>query len=420
MKVLGLVTEYNPFHNGHLHHLVESKRVAGASYSVAVMSGHFMQRGEPAIVDKWTRAAMAVSCGVDLVLELPTIYACSSADSFARGSVLLLDQLGCVTDLCFGSEAGGLKGLEWVGEQLAHPSEGFEDHFAKALSSGLSFASAQESALTYILQQSAPHMIDHVKPLFNQPNNVLGISYIKHLKKASSDINVHTIPRIGAGYLDLKLHPRVSSATGIRHHYFNAGDLDSVRLSMPANAYSYFENGVKCGRGPVNISDFEKSLMVLLKRSSKQELLQLPHMTEGLENRILACIQTSGTVDSFLHCVKNKRVPYTRLQRMLIHLLLNIQNKMASEWYHLRKPPYARILAFNDQGRKLIRICRKSAVIPLINKTASFEPDCPHTKELISLDFRASRIYGAMLQHPTFQNGEPDLLNSPVYVATQL
>jgi predicted nucleotidyltransferase len=417
MKVLGLIVEYNPFHHGHFYHLTQSKMLTGADYSVAVMSGHFMQRGEPAVTDKWTRAAMAVSCGVDLVLELPAIYACSSADFFARGSVLLLDQLGCVTDLCFGSEAGSLQALEIASELMAHPPAAYDLRLREALEQGLPYAAAQESALLHVLRKSSSQTKDAVAKVFNQPNNILGLAYLKHLKIVNSAIQVHTIKRIGAGYLEKQLHHLVSSATGIRHQYEFSGDFNSVKNSMPEKAYTIMARGIETGRGPVFLKDFESTIMILLKRSSISELARLPHVTEGLENRILSCIQRTGSISEFLNCVKNKRVPYTRLQRMLIHLLLNIRHPMASDWYYHHKPPYARILAFNDRGRQLIRLCQKKASIPLINKAASFRADTSAIRDLLLLDYRASRIYGSVLPHPSLRLGEPDLVNSPVYVA---
>jgi predicted nucleotidyltransferase len=380
------------------------------------MSGHFMQRGEPAVIDKWSRAAMAVSCGVDLVLELPAIYACASADYFARGSVLLLDQLGCVTDLCFGSEAGSLQGLEIASELMAHPPAAYEQHLRKALGKGLPYAAAQESALMHILRKSSSQTKDAVVEVFNQPNNILGLAYLKHLKIVNSDIQAHTIQRIGAGYLEQQLHHVVSSATGIRHQYESSKNLNTVQNTMPEKAYSIMAKGIETGRGPVFLKDFESAIMILLKRSSASELTRLPHITEGLENRILWCIQRTGSVNEFLHCVKNKRVPYTRLQRMLIHLLLNIRQPMVNDWYYHQKPPYARILAFNDRGRQLIRICQKKALIPLVNKTASFKADTSTIRDLLLLDYRASRVYGSVLLHPSLRLGEPDLINSPVYV----
>ncbi|MEN1759479.1 nucleotidyltransferase [Anoxynatronum sibiricum] len=416
MPVLGLITEYNPFHHGHLHHLNESKKITAATHTVAVMSGHFMQRGEPALTDKWTRASMAVACGVDLVIELPTFYACSTAEQFARGSILLLDHLGCVTDVCFGSEIGDPGIFKLIGSLLADPHPDYSDYLKQASSSGISFAAAQEKALIRIIERDYPEMLPLAKQVFNRPNNVLGIAYAKHIIKTGSSMALHTIQRIGAEYHDpTTMHP-VSSATGIRRLYQNTGDVSSIKPFLPSESYERLLCGIREGRGPVFLDDYHQELLTLLKRSSIDELVNLPDISEGLEHRIMKCIKHSGSIETFMFCVKNKRVPYTRLQRMLIHLLLNLNQKELTICQYDTSSIYGRILAFNDRGRELIRICQTTTKIPLINKTANFQTASPEINQLLDIDLKASRVYGTKLHHKSFSQGEPDLLMSPVYV----
>ena len=416
MKVLGLITEYNPFHNGHLHHLKESKKMTGADYTIAVMSGHFMQRGEPAIIDKWSRATMAVKSGVDLVLELTGIYACASAEYFARGGILLLDQLGCVSDFCFGSESGQLEGMETISSILADPPAIYEQILRQSLREGLSFAAAQETAVKQIIRNNHPALLDNVLTVFKQPNNILGVSYLKHLKISKSNIRAHTIPRIGSGYLDREIAGEINSATGIRYHYQKNSQLELLKKSMPFTAFQEFRQSLEAERGPVFLENFEQILMLLLKRTTPAELAKLPHVTEGLENRLINCAHQTNTLPAFLECAKNKRVPYTRLQRILIHLLLQINKDMADQWYYHKKPAYARILAFNDKGRVLLRLASQHTRIPFITKTAAFEINDSSTQQLLHLDYKASRIFGMMLSCNSFRSGEPDLTFSPVYV----
>lgn len=416
MGVLGLITEYNPFHHGHLHHLDESKKITGASHTVAVMSGHFMQRGEPAIADKWTRASMAVACGVDLVLELPTVYACSTAEQFACGSIQLLDRLGCVTDVCFGSEIGDTSIFKLIGSLLADPHPEYSFHLKKELALGVPFAAAQEQALLYIIECHFPDMLSLAKQIFNRPNNVLGMAYAKYIRKIGSSMKLHTIQRIGAGYHDLTTHHLISSATGIRRLYQESQEITAIEPFLPKKAYEKLVIGISEGRGPVFHHAFHQDLLTLLKRSSLKELSNLPDVSEGLEYRIMECIRHSGTIDEFLICVKNKRVPYTRLHRMLIHLLLNLDRHSLAPCTSDSAPLYGRILAFNDRGREIIRMCQSASTIPLINKTANFNPETHEIKQLLDIDFRASRIYGSRLSHSAFLRGEPDLLMSPVYV----
>ncbi|SMP47009.1 nucleotidyltransferase [Anoxynatronum buryatiense] len=416
MPILGLITEYNPFHHGHLHHLNESKKITGATHTVAVMSGHFMQRGEPALTDKWTRASMAVACGVDLVLELPTIFACSTAEQFARGSILLLDQLGCVTDVCFGSEIGDPAIFKLIGFLLADPHPDYSYYLKKALSSGIPFAAAQEKALIYIIERDFPEKLPLAKQVFNRPNNVLGMAYAKHIIKTGSSMALHTIQRIGAEYHDPTTVHSISSATGIRRLYHNTGDVSSIKPFLPSQAYERLLCGISEGRGPVFHDDYHQELLTLLKRSSICEFANLPDISEGLEHRIMKCVKKAGSIEEFMFCVKNKRVPYTRLQRMLIHLLLNLNRNQLATYQHDTSSTYGRILAFNDRGRELIRTCQATAKIPLINKMANFQTASPEINQLLDIDFKASRIYGAKLLHKSFLHGDPDLLMSPVYV----
>lgn len=417
MKLLGLITEYNPFHNGHYHHLNESKIISGASHSVAIMSGHFTQRGEPGLIDKWTRASMAVSCGVDLVLELPTIYACSSADFFARGSILLLQQLGCITDLCFGSESGTLDEIDRISDILANPSVLYHDQLKAKLNEGSSYPAAQEAAVKAVLKDKFNQTESGIENVFNRPNNVLGIAYLKHLKIVNSSIHVHTIKRIGAGYHDININNRISSASGIRNQIQITGEPDLIKKNMPDSAHRIMLNGFKQGRGPVFMSDFEQAIITLLKRASQNDFLELPHVTEGIDNRMLSCRTATSSIEDFIACVKNKRIPYSRIQRMLTHLLLGVRNPFAHQWYSEQKPPYARILAFNDRGRDIIRLCKKTSSIPLINKPAHFKPESQTIKELLALDYRSGRLYGSVLQNNQFRNSDPDLIMSPVYIS---
>ena len=416
MKILGLITEYNPFHYGHLHHLQASKKISGATHTVAVMSGHFTQRGEPSITDKWTRASMAVSCGIDLVIELPTIYACSSADFFARGSIWLLQQLGCITDLCFGSESGSINGMEIISDLLANPSQSYHDQLDTNLKTGLSYPAAQEGAVRSVLHGIFTEPANDYTDVFNMPNNILGMAYLKHLKIINSSIRVHTIKRIGAGYHDTDISNEISSASGIRKQINTTGKFDEIKRNMPGSAYEIMLKGFALNRGPVFMSDFDQTIMTLLKRSSKSDFLELPHVTEGIENRMLSCRTVSSSIEEFIFCVKNKRIPYSRIQRMLIHLLLAIRNPFAIKWYNDLIPPYARILAFNDRGREIIRICKDTSTIPLINKPSNFNPKDQTVRDLLALDYRAGRLFGSVLQNKKFSHADPDLIMSPVYL----
>ena len=390
-------------------------KITRADFSIAVMSGHFLQRGEPAMVDKWTRARMAVACGVDVVIEIPSIYACASAEHFARGSIGLLSQLGCVTDLVFGSESGNLDALQHIGRMLADESSQYRQVLRRYLSLGLPFAAAQEKTVIHILEQQSHKKTDHIVSVFKQPNNLLGIVYLKEMIRVNSNITPHTIKRVGAGYHDTSLNNRISSATGIRKTIKDSGETAPSQPYMPPHAYEVLRSGIQQFGGPVDLSQFNDPIMTLLKRASKKDILQLPHISEGLENRIYQAAHQASNIFQFMDLVKNKRVPYTRLQRMLVHLLLNINQDISQHWHQHALPPYAKILAFSENGRLLIKHCTQLSGIPLINKPALYKPQDLETKKLFDLDCRAGRIYGSVMKHHTLRSGNPDLQISPWY-----
>lgn len=409
MRIVGLITEYNPFHNGHLYHLTQSKLLTGSTYSVAVMSGHFLQRGEPALLDKWSRAEMAVKAGVDLVVELPVIYSCSTADQFARGSVSLLNQMGIIDALSFGSESGDMELFQNIGKLLANPPKTIELSLQKHLKKGYSFARSQQLSLQEY--DNSPKW----RSFFQQPNNILGMLYTKHLYLSNSRIQAYTIQRMGAGYHSTELQ-QISSATGIRRHIKENTSLHALKETMPVTSFQILENYLMKHKKFVMSEDFNQGLMVLLKRMSVNDFKQLTDVTEGLEHKLIECTHQSLQWQEFCHCVKSKRYPYTRIQRMLMHILLDIKKSDTTYWYQHGKPEYIRILAFNQQGRRLINLCKKNASLPIITKTADFHPPNPKASNQLELDFRGTDLHELAVSSPKIAKGRSDYLKSPSYL----
>ncbi len=409
MRVVGLVTEYNPFHNGHLYHLNKSKELTGATHSVAVMSGHFLQRGEPALLDKWSRAEMAVSCGVDLVVELPVVYSCATADQFARGSVSLLDRMGIVNALSFGSESGEVELFREIGYLLANPPKEMELKLREHLNKGFSFARSQQLALQECCDSS------EMRLFFQQPNNILGMLYVKHLFLCGSSIQPHTIQRIGAGYHSVELQ-QISSATGIRQHIESGGSLQALKETMPESSFRVLENYRNENKKFVMTDDFAQGLMMLLKRMTVDEFKQVTDVTEGLENRLWECAHQVHHWKDFSHCVKSKRYPYTRVQRMLMHILLNIKKPDTTFWYQQGHPEYLRILAFNQLGRELINLCKKESSVPIITKTAHYQPATQRASDQLELDFRGTDLHELATGSSKATKGRSDYLKSPTYL----
>lgn len=245
MKVVGLITEYNPFHNGHKYHLEASKEKASATHSIAVMSGNFLQRGEPALLDKWTRAKMAVDSGVDLVLELPTVFATQSAEYFAHGALSVLEDTNVVDSLCFGSELGDTELLKDIADVLVDEPLEFKNILKKHLNLGLSFPKARSLALKAFFEHAKYSHFEKIEKIVESPNNILGIEYMKSLIKLKSKITPLTIKRVYSNYHDKDINSSIASATSIREHYFKNKNIKELSSVVPPSTLLYMSNFLK-------------------------------------------------------------------------------------------------------------------------------------------------------------------------------
>lgn len=401
MKVVGLITEYNPFHNGHMHHLLKAKETTQSDYSIAVMSGHFLQRGEPAILDKWTRARAAVEAGVDLVLEIPTLFACSSAEYFAYGSVSLLDSLGIVDTLCFGSEDGKLGDLIKVAKLLNQPTKEFNTLITTHLEKGLSYPKARELTLNELLEGA----IDL------KPNNILGIEYLKALREIRSSIRPYTIQRINADYNSLELKGNIASATGIRNALFNSKDLNNIQNFVPRSTYKALGNSKE---QMIFKHDLTTVLLYKIRSTSLLELKRIHDVTEGLEYKIKKAAETATTYDELMDGIISKRFTQTRIQRILIKILLGITKEDIGSRFEI-KPEYARILAFNEKGQYLIKKIKKQTDFPLItniNKTNLHLEG----QNMLDFDIKATNIYNLLYKNISDHKGGTDYIKAPEMV----
>lgn len=354
MRAVGLITEYNPFHNGHLHHLQASREAAGAEVAVAVMSGHFLQRGEPALLDKWRRTEIALRCGVDLVLELPFVFACASAPDFARGAVACLDALG-VEALCFGSEGGDLEGLARCAALFDERAADIESGSAALLRQGLAFPAARAR----VLAQLAEGTVDG--ELLAAPNNILGIAYLRALRSLGSAITPLTIPRLGAGYHDLTVGAgNIASATGIRRRL---ADGEAVTGLLPAPAEELVRQTLAAGLNP----DPELLHRLLLARLFQgRDVLRTLHQVEhGLDGRLLRAAMASRSWQDLVERVKSRQFTRTRIQRLLIYLLNNLPAETAARLLD-GGPRYLRLLGCSERGRRYLATVRRRARLPLL------------------------------------------------------
>ncbi|MGZ4105951.1 MAG: tRNA(Met) cytidine acetate ligase, partial [Tumebacillaceae bacterium] len=268
MHVTGVIVEYNPMHNGHIYHVEQARQTTGADAVVAVMSGHFLQRGEPAIVNKWTRTHMALRQGVDLVLELPVAYSTQSASLFAYGSVAVLSLLGVVDSICFGSESGDIRSLQTLSNIIVEEPPLLQSLIREELQKGQSYPRATAQALTRYAEQDP--RLDSV--LVGQPNNMLGLEYLAALRKFGSSIQPATIQRIAAGYNEENItHPTIASVTAIRKATFQTG-IETAEPLLPDVSYALLQEEFRSGRGPISWENFRQALFTLLHRETPEQL----------------------------------------------------------------------------------------------------------------------------------------------------
>jgi predicted nucleotidyltransferase len=455
MNILGLIVEYNPFHNGHLFHLNESKKKTNSTHTIAVMSGNFLQRGEPAILDKHTRAEMAVRAGVDLVVELPTLYACQSAELFSQGAITTLNSLNCVNSICFGSEVGDIGILYTIADILSSEPLEFKTFLKSYLDLGMLFPVARSKALIdYIGQiksddnhtgEEAAYFskyntflddVDDIEKVLNNPNNILGIEYIKRLIKLNSSIKPQTIKRIQSEYNSTEITGNISSATAIRNklknncifdsnsnksafvsnsnNFFNSNNkstgesgnisavyykdnLDTLIDTMPSTSYKILKDKLEENIPLMYDEMFFDSLKTSVFRD-KNRLSDFFEVNEGIENKIYTEAFSAINTYNLVNSVKSKRYTMTKVKRILNNILLGITKDEIKIAKEIEKMPYIRILAFNNKGREIIKEIKNNSDINIINKFSNIEffLNDPMFKTLIESDIKASNIYNAV------------------------
>ncbi|MGL4484557.1 MAG: nucleotidyltransferase [Anaerovoracaceae bacterium] len=388
MKILGTIAEYNPIHNGHIYHLNKSKEITGTDFFVAVMSGNFTQRGEPAIWDKWTRAKMAVDSGVDLVLELPTYAASASAELFAKTGIEMLNSLGIITDFTFGSEVGSIDELKEISDLLVIENDSYKLILKDELDKGHRYAKAREIAVTKILGKEKAKII-------NQPNNILGIEYLKALRicDKKDDITPMTIKRYMADYHSDKLvtEKKIASAKAIRAGLIK-GNFDETQNFLAKEAVLTAKvNGFQM------LSNDNELLFKIVKKdiltTSAEELSHFRGMNEGLENKIKKEIRSSESIEELVNKVVSKRYTKTGMSRLLLNCMLKIKKEECFS-------PYLRVLACNEKGQEILRTIKKEErntlpIITNINKEQDKLNDTEKTS--LKLDILAADVYNLLI-----------------------
>jgi len=345
-KVLGIIAEYNPFHNGHLFHLNESKQMLEIGYTVAIISGNFVQRGDTSLIDKWSKAQMALENGVDLVIELPLLYSISSAENFAEGAVKILNSFNLVDYLSFGSELCNVHTLNDFANILYKEPKEYVSILNHELSKGFSYPKARENALLLYLND-----IRKYANILSSPNNILAIEYLKALKKLNSPIIPVSVKREKVDYNSTQINGNFASATAIRK-IAQTSDVWSLRKVMPKSSFDIMYDCLKEGRTVTGLSRFEKEIIYNLRKMSVDEIADLPDVSEGLEHSLKNAANSCNTIAELLSLVKSKRFTQTRLQRILLYVLLGINKKDMQTSKKVQ--PYIRVLGANSKGKELI------------------------------------------------------------------
>lgn len=420
--VLGIIAEYNPFTNGHLYHLIESKRKTGCEYSIAVISGNFTQRGSTSIVNKWEKTQMAILNGIDLVVELPTMYATSSAENFAEGSIKILNSLGIVDFLAFGTENENIDTLKAIAKILLNEPSEYKRNLLEELKKGKSFPKARENAILEYFE-----IKDEYKNILSKPNNILGIEYLKALEKYNSKITPISIKRFmsehnrieinGKGISDLELKnieiskidliqdlieirkslnlniDSIASSTTIRE-LIKKQDFEKIKKMIPADSFKVIEKNLENGYVVQNLSNFQKEILYELQMMSVDEIAEISDVNEGLEFLIKNSLNKSSNFEEFFNFLKSKRYTYTRVQRILLHVLLKITKQDIE--MSKKTVPYIRVLGFNENGKILIsKIKEKNPNLEIITSVKHFENNNKNInlKTMLEKDILATNVY---------------------------
>lgn len=392
MNVIGIIAEYNPFHNGHAYQIAHVRKNLHADYIVVAASGDYVQRGEPALLDKYTRARMALSSGADLVLELPVLWSTASAELFADAGISLFEKTGCVNGICFGAESGDLALLRRIADVLADEPADLKASLKHNLKSGSTFPKAREAALLSYFSGSAgqdgalPVSAETLSSLLASPNNILALEYLKSLRRRASSITPYLLKREGAAYHETSIRSGASevpaSASAIRHTLFadaagacgNSADRASedsadgiLRHAMPQEALAILQD-YRADFPLLCADDFSSILGYLLLSSSASQLARTADSSLEFANRMRNQLPYYTSFSSFASRLKSKEMTLTRINRILLHSILGITSSDYACGNALDKIPYLRILGFRKSAAPLLAALKASAAVPLITR----------------------------------------------------
>ena len=409
MKTVGLITEYNPFHNGHKYHIEQAKKLTDADNVIVIMSGDYVQRGTPAIMPKRLRAEMALEAGASAVFELPVCYSTASAELFALGAVSFLDKLGVVDYLCFGSECNDIKKLKTIADFLSNEPSDYKEELQIHLKKGLSFPVAREKALSKCINDK------EILTVIKDPNNILGIEYLKALNTLRSDIKPVCIKRIQSGYHDTSLKENISSATAIRSllnysvntvstidtsdEYENtsfSSILNKLEDQVPPECLSILRDFHRISY-PVYQNDFSLIMKYKLINKTPQSLVKYMDISNDFANRICNNLNNFFNYKQFCDLLKTKEITQTRINRGLLHIMLGIKSNTVSSYINGGYHYYARLLGVRKDKSRLLGAISSSSSLPLITGLYKLDDIPKIGQDMLYQDVLASNLYTSVI-----------------------
>ena len=380
MKACGIVAEYNPLHTGHVYQMNKARQISQADCIIVVMSGNFVQRGEPAVIDKYARTKAALKAGADIVIELPVYYALSSAENFARGAVLTLNEMKAAS-ICFGAETDNADRLAKISHAIISESPEYKAILNKALAKGLSYPAARQTALLEYLPEC--------KDIISGSNNILAIEYIKAILGNNLNMTYYPVLREGAGYNDDTDNAEFASAFGIRKMLMS-DEHDRLKTYLTPVMYEEISNSKNCPLFPDDFSNIFNHKMLFLKQQCNinhtdfaEKLAEYEDITAELANRFAAAFTGRDNIAEFAMKVKSKNIVYSRICRCIMHIILETRKSMSDLYNNI---PYIRLLGFNKTGQQYLGSIKKELDVPFITKAADY-------KNELSFDLACSDIY---------------------------
>ena len=377
MKIGGIVAEYNPFHNGHKYQIEKSKELGEWTHVVAAMSSNYVQRGETALISKWARAEMAVKNGVDLVIEIPTLWSTSFAQRFALGGVSLLDSLGCVDMLSFGSECGDID--ELIECKNAINSDAVTERLKENLDFGLSFASARAEALRTVYG-------NRFFDILEEPNNTLGIEYLQALDKLDSSIVPMTIKRVGASHDSIIRSENFACASDIRSMMLGGGR--EWEMFVPQSVVDIYRREEENNRAPCPNSKLEFSILCCMRQLSVEDIGLSPDVSEGIEYRIHDAALKASSLEELYQLAKTKRYSHARIRRIVLHAFMGF---VADDYKE--NPPYIHVLAMNEKGKEILKEAKDKAKKPIVTKASDFDGLDDYGRHVFALEDMCTDVY---------------------------